>query len=179
MTDKAISEPIATAVSLASARIAARANGTDLDTAIEDRVRSITSEAEQITRRAFITRPRRVTLDAFPDAIRLEVSPVASVTSVKYFDEGGVERTLAPADYDVDLVSEPAYIVPAVGKSWPSTLDRINVVNIEYVAGYGASDAATPPGVKGYILARVEEFFGHAEPSPHVERALDSYKVVG
>lgn len=181
MTYRLITPPVAMAVSLTAARNAARANGTGLDAEIEVMVRTITEDAEHKTGRAIINRTYRVTLDAFPDAIRLPASPVASITSVKYLDLAGVEQTLDPADYIVDSVSEPGYIVPAPGVTWPSTLERINAVNVVCVCGYGADDTTTPPAFKGYLLAKVQEYFAPAgtPESPYLARLLDSLMVHG
>lgn len=179
MTYRLITPPIEMAVSLTDARNAARINGTDSDADIEIQVRAITADAEHETGRAIINRTYRVTLDAFPDAIRLPVSPVVSVASVKYLDLDGVELTLDPADYIVDMVSEPGYVVPAPGVTWPCTQDRINAVNVVAVCGYGPDDMTTPPAFKGYILAKVQEYFAPAgtPESPYLCRMLDSLKV--
>jgi uncharacterized phiE125 gp8 family phage protein len=179
MTYRLITPPVNMAVTLVAARNAARANGTSLDTEIEAQVRAFTEEAEHKTGRAIINRTYRVTLDSFPEAIQLPASPVASVTSVKYLDLDGVEQTLDPADYIVDSVSEPGYIVPAVDVTWPETLERINAVNVVVVCGYGADDTTTPVAFKGYILAKVKEYFAPAgtPESPHLVRLLDSLKV--
>ncbi|MES2787676.1 MAG: hypothetical protein V4684_19575 [Pseudomonadota bacterium] len=179
MTYRLIAGPEAMAVSLADARIAARADGSDLDTAIEIQVRTITEEVEHLTGRAIINQTYRVTLDEFPDAIRLPAPPVISVTSLKYLDQDGVEQTLHPDDYVLDNVSEPGYIAPAPGLGWPPTADRINAVNVVVVCGYGPTDATTPATLKGYILAKVQEHFAPdgTKESPHLVRLLDRYGV--
>jgi uncharacterized phiE125 gp8 family phage protein len=179
MTTRLIMPPAALAVSMADARIAARANGTDLDSEIEIQVRAITEQAEHCMQRSIINRTYRETLDRFPSAIRLPMPPVVSVTSVKYLDIDGVERTLDPADYIVDSVSEPGYIVPAYGVTWPDTYCQINAVNVVVVCGYGTSDASTPDAVKGYILAKVWEHFAPAgtPKSEYLDRGLDSLRV--
>lgn len=51
----------------------------------------------------------------------------------------GVQQTLAPADYVLDAVSEPATCA-RTGRVWPSTQSgRINTVTVDYTAGYGAT----------------------------------------
>jgi len=181
MTIRVITPPVEMAVSLTEARNAARQNGTDHDAEIEIRVRALTDEAEHHTGRAIINRTYEVTLDAFPDAIRLPNSPVSSVTSVKYLDLDGVEQTLDPADYIVDDKSEPGYIVPGVDLAWPDTQVRINAVNVVVVCGYGPDDETTPHAFKAYILARLKEIYAPAgtPESPFLIRGLDSLKVYG
>lgn len=179
MTDKLITPPVAMAVSLADARTAARADGTGHDAELQMIVGAITEEAEHITGRAFIEQTWRVTLDSFPDAIKLPMPPVASVVSVKYMDADGIEQTLDPADYYVDKVTEPGYIVPASGRAWPQTLAHVNAVTVEVICGYGADDSAVPSSIKGYILAKVAEHFAQpgAPKSEFLVRLLDRAKV--
>lgn len=180
MTTRLIEPPAALAVSIEDARVAARANATELDSEIEIQVRAITAVAEHLMQRSIINRTYRVTLDTFPDAIQLPMPPVSSVTSVKYFDANGVEQTLDPAEYFVDNASEPGRIFPAPGETWPNTAaDRKNAVNVVVVCGYGQDDTTTPDEVKGYILAKVWEYFAPAgtPKSEHLERLLDGLKV--
>ena len=182
MPTRLITPPAALPVSLAEAKLNLRIDGNEQDTMIEAWLHGITAHAEHVTGRSFINQTWRVTLDAFPDAIELPV-PVSSVT-VKYLDESGVENTLDPADYLVDSASEPGYAVPNIGKSWPTTYDRINAVNVDVVAGYGATEASVPNGIKLYILAKLVEQYDPAikaekdtVQSSFVDRLLDPYKV--
>lgn len=155
MTIEKIGPPAAMAVSMEAALQALRRDDTSLDLSISIAIDALTAEAEQITGRAFVNRAMRVTLDAFPDAIRL-ASPTFSVESVKYLDSAGVEQTLHPDDYYVDKVTKPGYIVPAAGKAWPSTFARVNAVTVDFTAGYGPTDATVPNEAKHYILARLQ-----------------------
>lgn len=174
-----IAEPVEMAVSLADARISARTNADELDAEIEIQVRAITAEAEHITSRAIINRTYRLTFDAFPAAIGLPASPGSSVLNVKFYDVDGALQTLDPADYLLDAASEPGCIVPAPGLAWPSTTDRINAVTADVVCGYGPDSTTVPAAFKGYILAKVREYFAPAGTpvSPYLIRMLDSLKV--
>ncbi len=157
MTTRLITPATELAVTLDDAKVHLRIDGDDQNAMVEAWIRGITAHAEHEMGRSILNQTYRCTLDAFPDAIRLDNPPIVSVTSVKYLDESGIEQTLDPADYLVDTVSEPGYIVPAPGAAWPATLDRVNAVNVEYVAGYGATQAATPHGIKMYLLAKLME----------------------
>jgi len=172
-------EPIEMAVSLVDARNAARINGTDFDAEIAIRVRALTAEAEHITGRAIINRTHRLTFSSFPAKIYLPESPAASVISVKYFDPEGVERTLNPIDWYLDAASEPGYIMPSPGKAWPATLARTNAVTVLAVCGYGPDHTTTPAAFKGYVLAKVREYFAPpgTPESPYLIRGLESLKV--
>jgi uncharacterized phiE125 gp8 family phage protein len=175
------------AVTLADAKDTLRIDqdDTSLDSQIAIWVAGITAEAEHLTRRAFVNRPMRVTLDAFPDAIRLS-APTYSVESVQFVDLNGQEQTLNPDDYYADLVTEPGYVVPASGKAWPATSARINTVTVDYTAGYGPDATTVPPSARLYILARLAEQwdplvkeFKDSVKSNFVGRLLDDLKVYG
>lgn len=178
MTTQVVTPAGSLAVSLADAKLQLRIDGVDQDALVEAWIEGITAHAEHYTGRAFVNQGMRVTLDSFPSAIRLDRSPVVSVESVKFYDANGVLQTLNPADYVVDNVSEPGYIVPATGKAWPVTADRINAVIVDFTAGY----AAVPKGIQLYILAKLVEQYD-ANPvkesvqTSYVDRLLDPFRV--
>jgi uncharacterized phiE125 gp8 family phage protein len=179
MTTRLVTPPAALAVSLDAARAAARLDGTDMDTELEQAVRTYTEEAEHITGRAFIAQTWALTLDGFPDEIELPKPPLVSVAHIKYYDTDGVQQTLATAAYLIDAASEPGLILPAIGSQWPRTYARKNAVEVEYACGYGATDAAVPDGIKGYILAKVQEHFAPAgiPKNEYLIRLLDRAMV--
>jgi uncharacterized phiE125 gp8 family phage protein len=184
MSTRLIAPPAALAVSMDDARLAARVDvepdgTTALDTEIANAVRTYTVEAETETNRAIIDQTWRVTLDAFPGAIKLDKAHVLQVEQVKFYDTTGVQQILDPQHYQIDAESEPGYIVPAVGRAWPATAQRINAVEVEYRAGYGPDHTSVPAGVKGFILARVAEHFetGGQPKNDYVKRLLWSEVV--
>lgn len=179
MPERLIIPPAALAVSMDAARRAARANGTSLDDELSDKVRGITEDAEHETGRAFITQTWAVTLDKFPDAIKLPPAGLVSVDHVKFYDVDGVQQTLDPQDYLVDNKSEPGYVVPAPGRAWPATATRINAVEVQYVCGYGPSDADVPASIKQYILGMLENEYYPNPNSQYLTRKLDAKKVYG
>jgi len=163
MTTERISAPVALAVSMSEAKETLRIDedDTSLDITIGIWLRGIAAEAETQTHRAFVNRSMRVTLDGFPDAIKLS-APTFSVESVRFLDPDGVTRTLDPADYYVDRVTVPGYVVPARGKGWPATEAHVNAVSVDYTAGYGPTAATVPDEVRLYVLARLAEMFDPA-----------------
>jgi len=185
MSKEKTSAPTALALTMAEAKQALRIeeDDTSLDVMIGIWVAGITAEAEAQTHRAFVNRGMRVTLDAFPDAIKLS-APTFSVEAVRYLDPDGVSRTLNPADYYVDRVTIPGYVVPARGTSWPATEAHVNAVSVDYTAGYGPTAATVPDEVRLYVLARLSELFDPAarefketQASVFVSRLLDGLWV--
>lgn len=96
--------------------------------------------AENFLWRAIMTQTWDFFLDEFPAGddftILLPLPPLQSVTTVKYIDTDGATQTVPTAEWKTDAVSEPARLVPAFDKTWPSTRDEINAVEIRFVAGY-------------------------------------------
>jgi uncharacterized phiE125 gp8 family phage protein len=187
MTTRQVSPPAMMAVALADAKAQLRidADDTAFDTQLSIWIAGITAEAEHATGRAFVNRPMRVTLDAFPDAIRLS-APTFSVESVKFVDVDSQDQLLDAADYYADTVTEPGYVVPATGTAWPATATRVNAVAVDYTAGYGPDATTVPEGARLYILARLAEQwdpivkeFKNTVKSNFVDRLLDGLKVYG
>jgi len=186
VTTRRITAPLTLAVSLTVAKETLRITPDDtaLDTTITLAIKAITLEAEHFLNRSLVSQGLRVTLDAFPSAIELEFPPVLSITSVKYRDADDVEQTLDPADYLLDSVSEPSYLVPASGVSWPSTYSRVNAVTVDYTAGYGVDETTVPENIQNYILVRLQEQFDplgrelkETAQSNYAQRLLDASRV--
>jgi len=179
MSLKLITPPAALAVSLAAAQTSARVDGPEHDAELRQVVEQYTREAEHETGRAFVEQAYRLTLDAFPAAIRLDKPPILSVAHIKFWDVDGVQRTLGPQYYLVDNESEPGFVVPAPGFGWPATQARVNAVEVVYSCGYGPDDAAVPANAKGYILGKVSEHFAPAgtPKSEFLGKLLDELKV--
>lgn len=120
--------------------------------------------------------------------ILLPRPPLVQVQSIKYIDQDGNQQTLAPSEYIVDSASEPARIVPAFGKAWPTTQNRINAVEIVFDAGY-ADAAHVPARIKSWIATRVGAMYENREEIavgsrivavelPYIDRQLDDLRVV-
>lgn len=98
--------------------------------------------------------------------IIVPLSPLISVDSIKYIDPAGVQQTMSSGDYKVDTLSEPARIIPAFGKTWPTTRQEINAVEVTFTAGFGAA-SAVPAGIRAAIIMYVKA---------HYEATFDNVK---
>lgn len=79
--------------------------------------------------------------DDFPCELRLDWSPVQSVTWLKYYATTGTLTTLATDQYWASLDARPSKIIPAWGVIWPITqYGRPESVMVQYVAGYASFD---------------------------------------
>jgi uncharacterized phiE125 gp8 family phage protein len=150
-------------VTLAEAKAHLRVSDSAQDTYIGALITAARTTCEERMQRTLIHTDWTLTLDAFPDAIPLRMPRVVSVTSVQYVDTNGATQTLASTEYQVDNQSEPGWIVPAYGKSWPSTRDQANALTILYRCGYGADATLVPMPIKQWILLQIGAMFENRE----------------
>lgn len=97
---------------------------------------------EQYIRRALATQTVNVVLDEFSDTMVLPITPVQSVTSIKYLDVAGVEQTLPSTVYYVDTFSGAVKLNP--NQVWPTVYNRDDVITIDYKAGYTTGETLDP-----------------------------------
>ncbi len=130
---------------------------------VEALIKAATENAENFTRRQFITATYEIRFDWFPPEILLPRPPLQSVESIKYIDTDGNEQTLDASQYQVDTHSTVGRIVPAPDVSWPDTeSQRINVVIVKFVAGYGDPDDV-PHGIRAAIRLSLGHLYEHRE----------------
>lgn len=167
------------AISLEAARLAARVDGDELDEDILTAAVAYTEVAEQLTNRAFVQGSWKAGYRAFGAEMILPKPPLVSVTRVSFYDPGGVLRVLDPQDYFVDVDAEPAVLTPAPGRMWPQTIDRKNAVEVQYVCGYGPTEASVPQTVKQYVKARIQQQFSPVANAKEAnfDRLLDGLAV--
>jgi uncharacterized phiE125 gp8 family phage protein len=176
-------EPVSTAEAKAHLRVT---SSTD-DTLIGRLVTAARQMAENEMRRAILPQTWELTLDTFPDAIKLAYPPLISVATVKYLEPvAGVPTTLNALSYTVDNKSEPGWIVPAYGYAWPDIYDAINAVTVTYTAGW-ATAADVPAAIKSWVLLHVGNLYENREatmpgisitPLPFASALLDPYRIV-
>ncbi len=97
-----------------------------------------------------------------PAPIHLVRYPVQSVTSVKLYDEDDTATTVSTDVYQVDLASEPPRISVRREQVWPAvTLRAMNGVEVEFVAGYGATASTVPSALREGIKLLAAYLFEH------------------
>jgi uncharacterized phiE125 gp8 family phage protein len=178
--------PTTEPVSLQEAKDQVRQSLTTDDTLITGLIVAARIAAEQELRRALLPQTWELTLDHFPNAIRLDNAPLISVDSVKYLDDTGTLQTLSPASYIVDDKSEPAWLQPAYTYDWPTTYPEINAVRVRFQCGY-ASAAAVPQAIKQWILLMVGHYYENREAGaefrgqfvaiPFISTLLDPFRI--
>jgi uncharacterized phiE125 gp8 family phage protein len=119
--------------------------------------------------------------------IFLAHDPIQTVDSVSYTDSDGATQTLASNQYKVDIVTEPARVVPAYGTTWPATRNEINAVTVQFTCGFGAA-AAVPESIKSWIKLQVGAMYENRESiltgrgivavdMPFIDGLLSTYRV--
>ncbi len=175
-------------VSLAEMYLQCRTDSTE-DSLLTLCIKGARAACEAKTGRALINR----TVDqSFPaldtDGLRLELLPLGSLTSVKYYDTTGTQQTLSSTLYEVNTLDGLAVIVPKPEAVWPETESIAAPVTIRYVAGYGATSASVPDDIRTWILMTAAFLYAQAEsmdatgktidiPSRFVDGLIDPYKV--
>ena len=140
-------------------------DGTADDAVLQTYLSATIAYVQRVGQVQLMTATFKLYLDRFHDTMMLPRPPCASVTSVKYIDQAGVEQTLAAATYLLNKVSKtnPAKVTLAHGSTWPAVRNRqYNTVTIEYVAGYASADNV-PEDYKQVIRAKVGAMAEHRE----------------
>lgn len=162
MTTRLITAPSIEPVSLAEAKLQCRVDDATDDALITSLITAAREQCEHILQRSLITQTWEKVLDSFPDDNDIELlnPSIIAITTVKYIDATSAnETTLASNQYSLDKDSEPGWVMPATGVTWPETLDVANAVRVRYTAGYGAAASDVPQGIKNWILLAVKEIY--------------------
>lgn len=136
-----VTPPAAEPISLAEAKRHLEEEQTHNDVLITALITKARQIAEAKQGRALLTQTYDLWLDAWPDKdyIALPMSPLQSVTYVKYYDTADNEYEFAVTDYFVDDKSLRGRVHLGYSKTWPSlTLRPINGIVVRFVVGYAA-----------------------------------------
>lgn len=144
-------------------------------------VKAATILCEEYTGRAFINRSLRLSVDGvedidetltegfreapyhiyFDNYLTLPKPPLASVESIKYYDDSDTESVWDASNYYVDSESQPARIILRNGGAWPTSLRKANGLQVNYTAGYGASRADVPETIRVAIMQTAVNMYEH------------------
>lgn len=154
--------PVVEPVSVEDLKLHARIDSGFEDSKLASYITAARVLVEKDARRALCTQTVVMSLDYLPAMIALPVAPVQSITGITYYDSLNVQQTLAATEYEYDIYSEPALIRPAYGKSWPTTYERFNAIQITAVVGYGAA-SAVPQDAKQAVRLLAAHWYENAE----------------
>lgn len=164
MTLKLITPPSEEPITLAEAKAQCRIDSDETadDAFLQALIKAAREMAEHQTGRAFVTQTLELVLDGFHAAFVLRRPPTIAIESVKFLDSTGVQQTLNPVDTLLDNDSEPGYLVPAYGKTWPDSYPVPNAVRVRYTAGYG-DRTKVPESIKQWMLLMIGTGYANRE----------------
>lgn len=138
---------------------------TDDDTYLTRLFKAATRLAENVTGQTMLTTTWTFNRDAWPstDVFELQFGPVKSITSIKYFDDDGVQQTWDSSNFRLS----GERLVPRVQAvdGFPSAQARVDAVEVIYVAGETseATFATTNEDIKSAILLFVGDMYKQRE----------------
>lgn len=160
--------PVKEPVTLANMKLHLRVDVSDDDDLITAYSLTARRTCERIARKKFITQTWDLWDDGFAGVGTIQLlksmSPLQSVTHIKYWDEDDSESTFNAANYIVDTYSQPARIVLKTDQTWPAdVLREVNGVNIRVVVGFGDDEADVPEEYNQAIKLLVGHFYENRE----------------
>ena len=167
MTIVEVTAPAMEPVSLGDTKNHLRVDIDDDDQYIQSLIVVARRSCEHIANYKFVQQTWNLVMDGWPGSNVLELpktlSPLASVTHIKYYDEAGDPFTFDAANYIVDPYSIPARIVLQPGETWPADILRIvNGVEVQVVVGFG-DDPDVPMEIKQAMLLAVGHYYENRE----------------
>ena len=127
---------------------------------IDELVASVRSYLERAYDKAFITQTITEKYKYWTQCLELTISPLASITSVKYYDEDGVLQTLAASKYTTESNRIYGMVWFNDTMDYPAlSTDRPEPIEVAYVAG----EAAAPAHIKHQIRQCVARIYYEKE----------------
>lgn len=158
-----VTAPTLRPLTLAEAVNFCRVNDSADNALVESLIDAARQKCETLAGRTLLTTTWDLKLRSFPHEISLPMPPVASVTSVTYYDQNGTSQTLtATTDYLTYLGKKSALVFLPNGACWPTTYDRPDAVTVRYVAGWSAV-ADIPPCLVAWVREAVATLYEHRE----------------
>lgn len=167
-----ITAPADEPVTLAEAKSHLRLEHALDDAAVTAAITAARQWVEEVCWRGLVTQTWERVESAFPadsslalerQGLELPMGNLVSVTSLKYIDPDGVERTaVLNTDYVIDTVNVPGRVRRAYAKSWPSVRSQWDAVRCRYVVGWATGEVPKP--LKNALLLLVSQLYEHRTP---------------
>lgn len=174
-----ITAPAGEPITLIEAKLQCRVDTADEDDLINALIVTAREQAEHRLGRALITQTWLMTLEWFSSnpirqpgsryevesylntcrEIKLPLSPLQSISFIKYLDSNGDLQTLANTEYQVITSELIAKVLPAYEKTWPSTRCQPESIQIQYIAGFGDTAADVPSSIKTWMKMAIESLY--------------------
>lgn len=161
----------------------------ETETAFDDYLESLVKVATEVfeydTQLTLTRETWRYTMEKFEkDEFYIPMSPIASVTSIQYYDSLNTLTTLSSTYYSLDGISGGvprgnSRIYLNEPYDWPYTYDREDAIQTTFVAGYSTTAASVPESLKHALKLLVTFFFEHrGEPVADNIRMYPAYDAL-
>jgi hypothetical protein len=101
-------------------------------------------------------------INGAPDFVYLPRYPLASIDAVTVYDEASTAASVVVADtFDIDTYQKPGRMVLRSGATWPIALRGSNAIEIDYIAGFGATAASVPPTLRRAVKQVAAYLYSH------------------
>ena len=101
-------------------------------------------------------------INGAPDYVYLPRYPLASIDAVTVYDEAGTPASVVVADtFDVDTYQKPGRMVLRNGSTWPIALRNSNAIEVDYIAGFGATAASVPATLRRAVKQVAAYLYSH------------------
>jgi len=98
-----------------------------------------------------------------PGTVTLLLGPVQSVSAVKYYDVNNALQTDTLSNYNVLGTQTRKIVAPKNGFNWPTTFQRDDAIQIQYVCGYGGTSHSVPQNVRHALMMLVAHLYENRE----------------
>ncbi len=152
------SAPASQPVTSDEAKAQLRVDFVDDDAYIDALVSRATAMVEEMSGRALITQTWELALRYPRHRVYLPITPVQSISEIRYYDRDEVEQTATVGDFHLFKDIYRAWVEPKDDKDWPDVFGRTDALTIQFVAGYGAA-SAVPVEIKHAILMLLTHWY--------------------
>lgn len=159
MTPLALEPPAAEPVSLAEARLFLRLDQIEEDDLLATLITAARLMVEAASGRCLIDQQWRIVLDRWPPGgeIRLPLSPVSQVLAARVYDVLGTAQPVAATALSLDKLADPPLI--RLAGEVPETGRDHGAIEVDVVAGYGATAGAVPAPLRQAVLRLAARWF--------------------
>ena len=165
MTSYLLAGPAVEPVTLSETKVFLRVSDTAEDGFISTLITAARLHIEGSTGRALISQSWRTIHDCWPQnrQIILPVAPLISIAQIIVYDSVGDPTTLSLAQFQPETDANPARIfVPGSIVGLPEMREH-NGIEIDYVAGFGATGSDVPADLRQALLSLVGYWFEHRD----------------
>lgn len=126
---------------------------------IQSLIKAVVQFFELNTNTILLTTTFRLYLDFFPPVIEVRRKPNVTTTSIEYFKDDVLTVVDALTYYQLFSSRYPK-ILPVADSDWPTDADdRLQVVQVNFTAGYGATFDNVPADIVNALMQQIANMY--------------------